>query len=191
DLVGLRRSSLHPAAARAMQRQQSLLLGAFDWYKAHARPRYRLANGLRVVAIILVALDVRFDEARRHELDRVSQFDELARPVMCAPASFHADQAGGSIGEELQELSAFQLPAQQHLATLVHSMDMKYALCQVDADRRNLHADAPPRLSGRIALPLWHIDAVTGGERPCHQGVQILPGAPPQQRSRFATHLRR
>jgi hypothetical protein len=35
-------------------------------------------------------------------------------------------------------------------------------------NRRNLHGDAPFRLSGRIALPLWHLDAVSERGSPSH-----------------------
>jgi len=39
----------------------------------------------------------------------------------------------------------------------------EHALCQIDADRRNLHDGCPPRFKWSMTLPLWHIDAVAGG----------------------------
>ena len=39
----------------------------------------------------------------------------------------------------------------------------EHALCQINADRRNLHDGCPPRFKWSMTLPLWHIDAVAGG----------------------------
>jgi len=47
-----------------------------------------------------------------------------------------------SLREALRQLIAFQLSTDHLLATLIHAVHLKYALCQVDADRRNLHFDA-------------------------------------------------
>ena len=53
-------------------------------------------------------------------------------------------------------------------AMFIDPMHLKNTLCQIDSNRRNLHGDAPFRLSGRIALPLWHLDAVSERGRPSH-----------------------
>jgi hypothetical protein len=42
-------------------------------------------------------------------------------------------------------------------------VDLEYGLCQIDANCRNLHDDAPLGSSDCSILPIWHIDAATGG----------------------------
>ena len=44
---------------RAMQHENSLLVGALDRHKPHVRPRDRLANRLRIRGVILPTLDIR------------------------------------------------------------------------------------------------------------------------------------
>ena len=124
DLVALRRSGLDPARARSVQRQHCLLFGALHWHEAHVGPCHRLANRLRVVAVVLVRLDIRLDEARGHESNLMAAFDEFARPVVRPPAGLHPDQAGRHVDEELQHLVAFELLAQDRLAPRIDPMDL-------------------------------------------------------------------
>ena len=62
DLIGLRRARLHEALAHPVQCQHRLLLNILDRHEAHVRPTDSLADGLGVGCIILVGLDVWFDE---------------------------------------------------------------------------------------------------------------------------------
>lgn len=55
-----------------------------DWWstvlsgdKSHIRPCHRFAYGFTVICIVLVALEVRFHIARRHQSYFMSEFDQL------------------------------------------------------------------------------------------------------------------
>lgn len=60
----------------------------------HTRPTYRLANRLRIVRVILVALAVRNHKLRRYQPHRVPEFGEFARPVVRASTGLYSDQTG-------------------------------------------------------------------------------------------------
>jgi hypothetical protein len=76
--------------------------------------------------------------------------------------------ARSQIREVARHVPTLHLLAQHRFAMFIDPMHLKNALCQIDSNRRNLHGDAPFRLSGRIALPLWHFDAVSERGRPSH-----------------------
>jgi hypothetical protein len=42
-----------------------------------------------------------------------------------------------------------QLLANHDVTSRIHSMSLEYVLCQIEADRRNLHVDSPLGSSGR------------------------------------------
>jgi len=102
-----------------------------------------LADRLRIGGIVLVCLNVGFNELRCHEMYRVPQCLQLARPVMSAAACFHADQAGRQVGKKLGHMDTLELFLQDCLALCIHAMNLKNSLCQIDANGRNLHGDAP------------------------------------------------
>jgi hypothetical protein len=62
ELVDQRRTRLHGALAQPVQRQHLLLLDRFQRHEAHLGPLRCLADRRCVVAIGLVAFDVRLDE---------------------------------------------------------------------------------------------------------------------------------
>ena len=88
-------------------------------------------------------------------LHLVAQLDELARPVVRAAAGFHPDQAGRQVGKELQHLAALQLLAQHRFAALITPWTWNTLFARSIPTVVIFMADAPSRLSGRIALPLW------------------------------------
>src|SRR2546426_12038617 len=73
----------------------------------------------------------------------MAQCRELPRPVVAAGAGFHANQAGLEPAEERRHLRAANLPAQHHIATAVHAVNLEHALCHVDSTRCNLHDGLP------------------------------------------------
>jgi len=143
DLVGLSGARLHKPLTRTVHRQHRLLLHTLDRHKAHVRPHHRFTDRFSIGRIVLVGLDVGLDELRRHQTHRVPIALQRARPVVRATARFHADQTRRQLGEEHRHLLAPQLLAQHHFAALVHSVHLKDILRQINANRRNLHADAP------------------------------------------------
>ena len=56
-----------------------------------------------------------------------------------------------------RHLVALDLFLEHHLTLRIHAVDLKNILCQVDANGRNLHFDAPLGSSGWLTLSLCHI----------------------------------
>jgi hypothetical protein len=123
--------------------QYRLLLDMFNWSKAHRRPCDRLTDCLGIGCVVFACFNVRFNELRSHETDRVPECLQLTRPVMGATACFHADQARRQIGKDLGHLCTLELLLQTCLAVGIHTMNLKNRLCKIDSNCRNLHDDAP------------------------------------------------
>jgi hypothetical protein len=87
------RAFFHIALAHPVQRDHRLLLDRLNRHKAHVRPRHRFTDRLGIVAVILAILPVRGNELGRHELHRMTQTLELARPLVRTGAGFHPDEA--------------------------------------------------------------------------------------------------
>src|SRR5262249_57816293 len=68
--------------ARAVKHQPTLLLGRLGRHKSHVGPGDRLANRLCVGRVILLPFDVGLHVGRRHQPHGVTQYLELAGPVM-------------------------------------------------------------------------------------------------------------
>ncbi|MDT4864284.1 hypothetical protein FQZ97_990400 [compost metagenome] len=86
-----------------------------------------------------------------------------ARPVVGATTCLHADEARRKVHEERGHLVAPQLLAPRDLAMLIHCVNLEHVLCQINANSRNLHGGRPFQFKCLLTLPLWHIDAGTGG----------------------------
>ncbi len=63
----------HQQLASAMHDQHALLLFALHRHEAHVRPRHRLADRLRIGRVVLAALEVGLDVARRHQPDLMAK----------------------------------------------------------------------------------------------------------------------
>ena len=131
-----------------------MLLDILDRHKAHVGSSYRFADRLGVGRIVLVGLDVGFDELRCHQVDGVTKTCQLARPVVGTAAGFHADQASWQVHEERGHLVAPYLLLDDWLAKLVDPVQLKHVLCQIDANCRNLHV-------GRSCLFKWLVNTST------------------------------
>jgi hypothetical protein len=62
-----------------VKEKRGLLIGALDRHEPHRRTLYRFADRLGIGHVVLLALDVRFDELRRHQPHGVAQGRDLAR----------------------------------------------------------------------------------------------------------------
>jgi hypothetical protein len=74
---------------------------------------------------------------------------------------FHGSSSARNLMRIMRILSGMKIHnCQPRMPVLADSMNLKHALLPVDSDRRSLHAG---RLcfwsSGKMRLPLWHIDA--------------------------------
>ena len=115
-----------------------------DWYKAHRRTGTRFANSVRISRVMLVGLDIWLNELRCHQLDCVPLDLQFARLVMSAAACFHAYKTRRQVGEEDRHLFSFYLFLEHRFAVCIDPVNLKHVFCQIDADCRNLHGDAPP-----------------------------------------------
>jgi hypothetical protein len=150
-----------------MNSKQRLLLDGLDRHEAHVRSRHGLADRLRIARITLVRLHVGLHELRRHQSDGVPQLAQLARPEVSATASFHPDQAWHEPSEKAAHLGALQRAAQDHLASLVDPMHLKYVFCQINADSRNVP-------HGRSCRFKWLLDTSTLAQlMPCRAGASM------------------
>jgi hypothetical protein len=157
DLVRLCSTGLDHTLSSSVQRRDRLLFNMLDWYKAHRSTGHRFANCFGISRVMLVGLDVWFNELRCHELDCVSSALQFARPVMGAATCSHADKTRRQVDEENRHLFSFDLFLEHCFAVCIGPVNLKHVLCQIDADCRNLHGDAPLDSSGWLKFPFWHI----------------------------------
>ena len=87
-----------------MQRQDRLLFFGLDRDRLDAWLLDRCPDRPNVVRIVLVAAYKGSNCLRRQQPDLVVELPDPTRPVLCAAARFHRDQAGRAVGEVLQEL---------------------------------------------------------------------------------------
>ncbi|VIO74458.1 hypothetical protein CI1B_52310 [Bradyrhizobium ivorense] len=151
--------------AGAVNRQRRLLRDALHRHKAHRRPAHRLADRLRVPAIVLVALHIRLHIGRRHQLDFVAVLPDHPCPMMRAATGLHAHQARRQLRKKLLHGGPPKLPPQHHSSRRINPVNLKHVLRQVQTNRANLRHGRSPCLVESTS-PVWHTDAVGG--RPPH-----------------------
>jgi hypothetical protein len=115
------------------------LLAVFDWHEAHVGPRHGSANRLGIGRIALAGFSIRFDALWSHQADRVSEPLQLPGPKVGTAAGLHAHQARWKMGEKWRHLFAPELLSQHRVALLIHAVELKHGLFQVDANSRNVH----------------------------------------------------
>jgi hypothetical protein len=135
--------------------------------EAHIGTAHRFADRFGICGVVLVRLDVRFDELRGHQLYGMPERFQLPRPVMRAAARFHADQAGWQGGEKRRYLLALERLPEHGLASFIHAMYLEHVLCQIDTNCRNLHL-------GRLSYLLVEISHLHfGTQMPFREGATI------------------
>jgi hypothetical protein len=92
------------ATANSMNRLHRQLFGGLDGHEAHVWSTDRLADGFRVIPIVLAGLHVGRDELWADQPDFAAKFRNRLRPKVCAVRSFHA--GSGSNTMESQKLTA-------------------------------------------------------------------------------------
>ena len=133
NLIGLGGSGFDKALPNGVQCQDALLLDVLDRHKAHVGSGHCFADCLSIGGIVLVGLDVGFDELGSHQFDGVTQVLELACPVVGAAAGLHTDQARGQVDQKLSHLIALELLFKDCLAMFVDAMQLEHVFCQIDA----------------------------------------------------------
>lgn len=75
-----------------------MLLFAPHRHEVHARSRHRLADCLCIGRVVLAALEVSLDVARRHQPELVAERDQFARPMVRSRARLDTDRARSEPG---------------------------------------------------------------------------------------------
>ena len=116
-----------------------MLFHVLDRHEAHAGAGDGFADGCGIGRIVLVGLDVGFDELGRHQAYGVPHRLQLAGPMMGTATGLQANQAGGQVDEEARHLFALECFVEYGLAVLINAVNLKHILGQVDANGCNLH----------------------------------------------------
>ena len=109
-----------------MRRLDILLLDGLDGDEAHAGAAHRFTDGLGIVSVVLVALDVRFDELRRDQLHAKSACLELSCPMVRTAATFHANLTAGLdlLQHRLKPAITRQTLPPDWLVMAIHAVDL-------------------------------------------------------------------
>src|SRR3954451_13370197 len=121
--------------AYAMKHQTALLLVRLGRHEPHVGPCDRLANSLRVGAVVLLPLNVGLHIGRRHQSHRMPQRLQLARPIMRGRASLDPHEARRQLPKEGQHETALELTAYDHLAGCIDPMHLKDRLRDIQTNR--------------------------------------------------------
>jgi len=138
DRIRQHRSLTHQKLSAAVYHQARLLLFRFDRYKTHRRPRHRLADGSRIIGVVLAALQISLHIARRHKPHRVAKRLKLTAPMMCARTCLNTNEAGRQRSEELQHLRSANALADYHCTINVHPVNLEDRLRNIETNCANL-----------------------------------------------------
>lgn len=116
-----------------------LLFGSLDRDETHGRPGHRLADCLRIDGVVLTALNVRLDVARRHQSNVVPEQCQLPGQMVCRSAGLDAHQAGRLLSEEFQHLFPPKLLADDHLAGGIDPVVLKDVLGKIKTNGDSRH----------------------------------------------------
>jgi hypothetical protein len=83
---------------------------------------------------------------RRHQLDLVTELDQLPRSMVCRGAGFHADETTGLFLKKRQNPGPAQLAADHDMAFIVNAVDLENVLRKINTNRDNV-------VHGRLLFP--------------------------------------
>jgi hypothetical protein len=115
-----------------MQRLQIDLLGPSDLDEAHGWSANRFGDRLRIEGVVLVRLDERLDESRRHDSGIMAALDQLACQPLRARTGFHADQRRSRGRKEEEDIRAGEPCPLYDRAVAVEGDQVKAVLADVD-----------------------------------------------------------
>jgi hypothetical protein len=117
--------------AHPVHGEQGLLLGRLHRHEAHGGAAGRLADGGRIVGVVLAlpaAHPVRADELGGDQPRRVTEVEQPARPVVRTRTRFHRHDARRYGRQHLEQLLAPHAARQQHLAGCIDTVHSKHVL---------------------------------------------------------------
>jgi len=134
----------------------------------HRRALHGFGNRFGIIEVVLLSLAIGPDVFGRHQPGIVTERCEPAAQVMCADASFHADEATRHIGEPCFHLATRPLLPQHDGAVRIVTYDVERVLADIDAN----YGDRGIRCRHGVAPCLWRPlpASFTGkaGSRPDH-----------------------
>lgn len=140
---------------QAVHAQQALLFDGLDGNEVHVRAASGLADGGRIVGVVLAGLALQ--AVRGHQMGgddaRVQTHGtQAARPVVGAGTGLHGDEAAGcKLSTPGKEFVAREGAAGDPLATGIDSVNLKDTLGQIDTDPCNLaHGTSPSNMGFRL-----------------------------------------
>ena len=137
----------HQQLANRQQHGRGLLRGRLDRHAADRRLGGGHADRLGIVAVVLAALDKRFDILRRDQPHAVAQRQQGTAPVMRPAARFQHHLDRRQPFKEPQQLTPPQIAPQYRSAAGVNPMQRKHRLGRIDGNARNLgHGRSPVRI---------------------------------------------
>src|SRR5262245_1422001 len=152
DRVRQHRALTDQKLAAAMQHQCRLLLLRLRRHEPHRRSCNRLADGGRVVGVVLAALEISLHVARWHQPHCVAKCLKLTAPMVCGWTRLNADQAGRQSREELQHLRSADAFTDQHCAIDRYTVNLKNRLRYIKTNRANVaHGRLPSLVVALVA----------------------------------------
>src|SRR5271169_1571759 len=131
------------ATANPMNRLHRQLFGGLDGHEAHVGSTDRLADGLRVIPIVLVGLYKGRDELRTDQSDIVTKLRNCLRPKVRAIRGLHAHEARGQVCEKRCNCAATKRPAYDCLPMAIDAMNLEDIFRQVQTNASDLHGSSP------------------------------------------------
>jgi hypothetical protein len=100
DLIDEPDAIRNQTTAYPMNRLHRQLFGGLNRHEAHVWSTDRLADGFRVIPIVLVGLHIGRDELWTDQSDIVTEVGKRLRPKVCAVRCLQADKARRQVCEE-------------------------------------------------------------------------------------------
>ena len=131
-----------------MHAQDALLLHGLDRNEMHVRAARRLADGSRIVGVVLAALALQAigrDQVSGDDAGIKAHGTQSPRPMVRAGAGLHGHHAaGGQLRAPGQEFVSAQGAASDALPGSIYRVNLNHALGQIDTDSCNLtHGTSP------------------------------------------------
>ena len=123
--------------------RRSLLVDRLHRHGPHVRPRGRLTDRFRVVAIVLAALDEGLHVLRRDQLDPVTHGAKCLTPMMAPRIGFQSNLRRWQPGEKGLNLSTSQLPPQNDTIMHIHAVYRENMLRRVNRYAFKFHRNGP------------------------------------------------
>src|SRR2546427_8096666 len=136
--VGYHGALPHQQRAGGVNSHRRLLLYALHRHRPHRRTADRLADRLRVPAVVLVALHIRLHIGRRHQPDLVAITADHPSPVVRTATGLNAHRAGRQLCKELLHGAAPKLTPQHNTSRCINPVNLEHVLRQIQTNYANL-----------------------------------------------------